>query len=148
MAEKKIGKPGRVFSTHPIKAFDAIVLQARLMKVLGGAIDRLPTILAGAGSDVPPEAKAASDAAAIAAIADIFTKVEPTQLATLIKDVVELAAIKRPSGSVEQVELDVDFEGHQGDIIPVVVFVLREQFGDFFGDVLASGNLKKLTGSN
>ena len=81
MAEKKIG--GRTFRVSAVLATEAIKLQVRLMKVIGGAVDRLPVILAGMGKkgETNPEAKAASDAAAVAALADIFNKANPDEVA-------------------------------------------------------------------
>lgn len=143
MAEKKI--KGATYKVEPMLALDAVKLQARLLKVLGGGIDRLPEVLAGAGSKATPEQKEKSNAAAVAAFTDIFVKGDPDEMANLIKDVVEVAMVKRPSGSYEQVDMDGDFTGNMGAMFQVVVFVLREVFGDFFTDVLANGNLEKIT---
>lgn len=141
MAEKKIN--GRTFKTGPLLATEAIKLQARLLKVLAPALDKLPAIFKGAGkSDADPEA-AASNAAAIAAFGEIFNRSNPDEIATLVKDVTELALIKRPSGAYESVDFDGEFSDRLGDIIPVVVWVLREQFGDFFSGALGSGVLKR-----
>lgn len=143
MAEKKI--KGSTYKVEPMLALDAVKLQARLLKVLGGGIDRLPEVLAGAGSKATPEQKEKSNAAAVAAFTDIFVKGDPDEMANLIKDVVEVAMVKRPSGVYEQVDMDGDFTGNMGAMFQVVVFVLREVFGDFFTDVLANGNLEKIT---
>lgn len=148
MAEKKIG--GRTFRVGMVLATDAIKLQVRLMKIIGGAVDRLPTILAGMGKkgEVNPEAKAASDTAAVAALADIFSKANPDEVAKLISDIVSIAQINTPSGSWENVDMDQEFTGqHMKDLFPVVAFVLQEVLGDFFGGALASGSLKKVLGS-
>lgn len=143
MAEKKI--KGATYKVEPMLALEAVKLQARLLKVLGGGIDRLPEVLAGAGSKATPEQKEKSNAAAVAAFTDIFVKGDPDEMANLVKDVVEVAMVKRPSGSYEQVDMDGDFTGNMGAMFQVVVFVLREVFGDFFTDVLANGNLEKIT---
>ncbi|NTS31264.1 hypothetical protein HQ945_08350 [Phyllobacterium sp. BT25] len=137
MAEKKINK--RVFKTEPMLATNAIILQARLAKVLGPAIDRIGEIFAGRGENASEEAKAKSNAAAIAAFSDIFSKSDPRETANLVKDIVEVAMIARPNGNYENVDFDNDFTGELGDVMPVVIFVLREQFGDFFSALLASG---------
>lgn len=139
MAEKKIN--GRTFKTEPMLAMDAMILQARLVKLLGPAIDRMGEIFAGHGEKASEEAKARSNAAAISAFSDIFGKSDPVDTAKLVKEVAEIAMISRPSG-YEHVDFDGDFTGHLNDIMPVVIFVLREQFGDFFTGLLASGNRK------
>lgn len=139
MAEKKIN--GRTFKTEPMLAMDAMILQARLVKLLGPAIDKLGTILAGRGENASEEAKAQSNFAAVAALSEVFGKSEPVETAQVIRDVAQIAMISRPSG-YEPVDFDGDFTGKLGDIMPVVGFVLVEQFGDFFTGVLASGKRK------
>lgn len=142
MAEKKI--KGNTYKVDAVLATEAIRLQMRLLKVIGGGIDRLPTILSGVGKTVSEEKKAESNAAAVAAFTDIFMKGDPDEMTMLIKDVVELARIKRPSGSYEQVDLDGDFTQDKSALIPLVVFILREVFGDFFSDALENGSLSKV----
>ena len=147
MAEKKIG--GRTFRVGHVLATDAIKLQVRLLKIVGGGVDRLPTILAGMGEKgkANPEAKAASDAAAVAALADIFSKADPDGVAKLLSDVVSMAQLNNPSGAWEAADIDQDFTQHKRDLFPLVVFVLQEVLGDFFSGALASGGLKKVLGS-
>lgn len=142
MAERKI--KGKQYQVGAVLATDAVRLQARLLKVVGGGIERLPTILAGVGEKATEEAKAASNAAAVAAFTDIFANADPDGITELVKDVVELATVKRPSGAWEQVDMDGDFTDDKGALIPVTVFVLQEVFGDFFTGALDSGGLSKL----
>lgn len=137
MAEKKIGD--RTFKVEPMLATDAVRLQARLLKVLGGGIDRLPEIMAGAGKDASPEAKAKSNAAAVAAFADIFANGDPDLMTKLVQEIVETAMVKRPSGEYSLVDMDGDFTGRLDEMFELAVFVLREQFGAFFTGRLASG---------
>lgn len=139
MADKKIN--GRQFKVDQVLATDALRLQMRLLKVIGAGIDRLPTILGGVGNSATEEQKAASNAAAVGAFTDIFVSGNADEMTTLIKDVVEMSMIKRPSGVYENVELDADFTQHKSDVIPLVIFVLKEVLGDFFSGALASGNL-------
>lgn len=139
MAEKKIN--GRVFKTEPMLATQAMVLQARLLKVLGPGLSRLGEIFQGVGRDKSDEDKARSNAAALAAFAEIFAQSKPEEVAHLVKDVAEIALIKRPSGEYHPVDFDGDMTGAQKDIIPLVVFVLREQFGDFFTGLPGLGSL-------
>jgi hypothetical protein len=148
MAEKKIG--GRTFRVGTVLATDAVRLQVRLMKIIGGAVDRLPVILAGMGKKGAenPEAKSASDAAAVAALADIFTKADADEVATLVSDIIGMAQISTKAGAWETANLDQDFSGPQmKDLFPAVSFVLKEVLSDFFGGALASGSLNKLAGS-
>lgn len=143
MAEKKIGD--RTYSVGTVLATDAIRLQMRLLKVLGAGIDRLPVILGGVGSNKTDEDKSKSNAAAVAAFTDIFVNGDPDEMTSLIKDIVEIARVKRPSGSYEAVDLDGDFSQNISQLIPVVIFVLKEVFGDFFTEVLGNGLLKPVT---
>lgn len=133
MSERKIG--GKTFKVEPLLATEAIKLQARLLKVVGPALDKLPAVLGGRvkGDGV------ASNAAAIAAFTDIFARADPDEIMELVRDVCEVAMVKRPSGAYDPVSFDGDFTGNLGEIIPVAVFVLQEQFGDFFGAALANG---------
>lgn len=140
MAEKKIN--GRTFKTEPLLATQALVLQARLFKAIGPAVSSFAALMkerseAGAVSDSAIKAGAT-------ALASIFTQSEPEQIAGLIKDIVEVAQIKRPSGVYENCDLDGDFTGYQKDLLPVAFFVLKEQFGDFFTGLPGIGNLSKL----
>lgn len=147
MAEKKIG--GRTFRVGHVLATDAIKLQVRLLKIIGGGVDRLPVILAGMGDKgkADPEAKAASDAAAVAALADIFSKADPDGVTRLISDILSMAQLNNPSGAWEEVNIDQDFTQHKRDLFPVAAFVLQEVLGDFFAGALGSGGLKKVLGS-
>lgn len=141
MAEVKIPRSGgRTFKVEPMLATEAIRLQARLLKVIGGAIDRLPVVFAGYGDHASAEAKEKSNVAAIAAFGDIFCKGDPEEMTSLVKDIVEIAMVKRPSGAYEQVDLDGDFTGHLNEAFDLAVFVLREQFGPFFSGLLARGS--------
>lgn len=144
MAEKKIN--GNTYQVGEVLATEAIRLQARVLKIVGGGLDRLPTILAGAGEDASEAAKAASNVAAIGALADIFGKCEPEEVTRLMSDVVSLATVRRPSGAWEQVDLDGDLTDRKADIFPLMVFVLKEVLGVFFSGALANGALRKMGG--
>lgn len=145
MAEKKIG--GRVFQVGHVLATDAVRLQARLLKLIGGGVERLPTILRGVGKDADPAAKEASNAAAVAALTDIFGKSDPDEVTRLISDIVALATVKQTSGAWGQVDMDQDFTEHKADLFPVVIFVLKEVLGDFFSGLPDSGKLKQALGA-
>ena len=137
MAEKKIN--GVEYRVDPLLATRALVLQARLMRAAGPLASKLPSILASRREGATVEEKAAADSEALVAITAIFDAISPEEFASLVKDIVEIAKIKRPSGAYDPVDLDGDFAGRLGDIIPVAVFVLSEQFGDFFSGALANG---------
>ena len=143
MAEKKIN--GREFKTEPLLATQAIVLQARLMRMAGPGLAQIGDIFAGMAKDAPTAEKEKSAAAALRAFAAVFAASTPEDMAKVISDVVGYARIKRPSGSYDACDLDGDFVGAQKkDIIPLVVFVLREQLGDFFDGLPVSGFLEKM----
>ena len=137
MAEMKI--KGSTYKVEPLVATEAIRLQVRVLKVLGGALDRLPEILDSRGKD-----ETAFQKAAIAAFSDIFMKSNPDEITDLLKNIVEVAMILRPSKTYEQVDLDQDFTGKLDEAFELAVFVLREQFSAFFTDSLVSGGLSRL----
>lgn len=140
MAEKKINN--RVFSVTPMLATQSMILKARLMKVAAPVLASLGVVLGGAAEG--GEAKEAAEGQALAALASLFEKAEPVALATLVKDVIETASIQRPSGMYDKIDFDGDFTGHDGDVIPVMLFVLQEQFSDFMSGLRALGSLKNL----
>lgn len=146
MAERKIN--GREFQVGSVLATQAVLLQARLMQVVGAGVERLPVVLGGvdqknaAGEVVKAaskEAKDASRAAAVAAFTDIFANGDPQTMTNLVRDVVQLATVKRPSGAFEQVDMDGDFTDDKASLLPVVVFVLQEVLGDFFTGLQGNG---------
>jgi hypothetical protein len=144
MAEKQIN--GRTFKVEPLLATRAIRLQARLFRLAGPAISRLGDIMQGYGTDKTEEQKMQSNVAAMAAFSAIFADTDPDELAMLIQELVETAQLKRPSGTYDMVDMDGDLTGHSQDLIPLVVFVLREQFGDFFSGLLELGGPRRTTG--
>jgi hypothetical protein len=137
VAEKKIN--GDVYKTEPLLASDAIRLQMRLVKAVGPALGQLTAMFSGAGADASAEAKEKSNVAAVQALANVVSALEPDEAVDLVKSIVEIAYVQAPSKEWRQVDLDGDFHGKLGEIIPVASFVLKEQFGDFFGAALASG---------
>ena len=138
MAEKKIGS--MVVKVDRPLATEALKLQARLMRAAGGLAEKLPAILASRKEGVSEEDRAKADAEALTAITGIFDRLSPDEFATLVGDVVSMAKVQRQSGAYDQMDLDGDFSTNLGAIIPVVVFVLKEVFGDFFSAAQASGH--------
>lgn len=135
MSEKKIGN--RTFKVDKLLATQALLLQARVFKILGPGIAKMSEILRNRDDH------SGMNAAALAALADVLAATEPEALTVLLKDLVQIAKIKRPSGSYDPCDLDGDFTEYPQDIYPVVLFVLREQLGDFFTALPVIGNLAK-----
>lgn len=124
-------------------ATEALKLQARLMRAAGGLAEKLPAILASRREGASDEERAKADAEALTAITGIFDRLSPDEYAVLVGDIVSLAKLHRPSGAYEPMDLDMDFSSNLGAIIPVVVLVLKETFGDFFSAAQASGSRAK-----
>ena len=85
-------------------------------------------------------ARLTSLATSTAVLTGVFAELEPDEYARLVGDIIALARLKRPSGAYEVMDLDGDFSEDFGAIIPVVAFVLKEVFGDFFSAAPGSGN--------
>lgn len=141
MAEKKIN--GRTFKVGPMPAGAALELYAALIEAAGPAINRLPVLLSVLTSG-DESRDVVADTMAIAALSDAIKGATPGGVADLIGRVVSVAMLLRPSGSYEQCDLDGDFTGHLGDIIPLARFVLQVQFADFFPGNGANGVLGAL----
>lgn len=140
--EKRID--GTTFKVEPLLATEAIKLQIRLLKAIGPAMDRLPEILVNRRKGEEDK----SNAAAISAFADIFNRADPDEMTALVKDVVEIAMIQRPSKSYDPVDIDGDFTGKLDLLMKVAVFVLQEQFAAFFTASLANGALNRMVKSS
>jgi hypothetical protein len=138
ISERRFGK--RTFRMEPMLATKALIMQARLFRLAGPALERLPEILVGIGVGKSEEERTVANAAAVQAFVSVFEHTSPEALAEMISELVELTEVKRPSGSWEKVDLDGEFTGEQGDLIPLVVWVAQEQFGDFFSGLLAIGS--------
>lgn len=145
MAEQKLSD-GSVFRMETVLATQALILKARLLKIVGGAVDRLPMIIAGQGGKASPEAKAASDAAAIAALGDMVMRCDPVEVARILAEIISYGSIQ-PKGETgyQRADLDAHFTDRKQDIYPVVLFALREIFGDFFTGLPVNGILKRAT---
>lgn len=155
MAERKIhGMEVRV--DRPL-ATVALKLQARLMKAAGGDIQSL--IEAGLSAlNSAVEMKAAEESKderriaeakentikaggkLLGFVSEIFQRLSPDEYTDLVGDIIGLAKIKGPSGTYNDADLDSCFSENLGAIIPVVAFVLKEVFGDFFSGALANGS--------
>lgn len=130
MSDKKFSN--RAFRVEPLLASKAMVLRAKVMRLAEPALMRLGEIMRGHGKDKTEEEKSGATAALMSSFMEIFSRSDPEEVAGLIKEVCEIAIIKRGDGQYYPVDFDGDFTQHQGDILPVAVWVLREQFADFF----------------
>lgn len=139
MAEKKINES--TYQVGVILATDALLLKTRLLKIVGNGAKELPAILRGRGDKASKEAQEKSDAAATKALTDIFEAIEPEQYVKLISDIVGFAQVQRPSSQWERCDLDGQFTQNKADLYPVVLFVLKEAFSDFFSGLEGVGNL-------
>jgi len=140
MSEKQIGE--YTFRATPPLATKSLLLKARLMKLLGGSIARLPAIMRGYGEGANAEDKAISDKVVIEAFNEIFVKSDPEATAKLVQDIVECAEVAQASGGYAQVDINQIFTGKDKELMECFLFVLKEMFGDFLGDALANGGLK------
>lgn len=139
MAEKRIG--GRVFKVEPLPASEAIELYAETIRIAGHGAGRLPGILMGAASG--DEGSMLADVSLLMAVSDVLNGSSSREVRDLVKRLVEIAMIQRPSGSYDPVDLDGDFTGRLGEIVPIIRFVLAEQFSDFFPASEGSGILAR-----
>lgn len=140
----KIGE--RQFRVAPMLAMDAIVLQHRVAKVLAPALKQLPDILALASSG-DDGAKQRAEMQAFSMIAEIFAAAEPRAAAELLRDICEIAEVKRPSGAWEGVIFDADFSGgpRLAEAYRLAIAVLKEQFGELFAVARESGARARAT---
>ncbi|QIG68888.1 hypothetical protein EVB71_036 [Rhizobium phage RHph_Y55] len=142
MAEAKIGS--RTFKVQPMLATKALVLQGRLFKALGPAVSKFGEMLKTRGDDVPLEQKEAAQSAALAALGEVLSKLDPHEYASLVGEIISTAQIQRGNGQYMPADLDGDFSENIDEILPVVLFVLKVQFGPFFKGLPGLGSLAAL----
>jgi hypothetical protein len=135
MAERKIG--GATYRVDQLPAKRSLILFARIGKLLGPGLPSLVAAIANRTDD-----EAASNEAAAKALSSILSDVEPEAFADFLEEIVELAEINENGKSVP-VSFDGHFSGRMGDAVKVAAFVLKEQFGDFFPELLAAGKAAK-----
>lgn len=140
MADRKIN--GRSFSVSPLLATQSMILKARLAKTAAPIFAALPEALGSIGKS--EEEKESAGLKIVASLSELFGKGDPEVIAALFKDLCEIAQIQRDSGSVDHVDFDGDMTGNEADILPLVAFVLQEQFSDFLSGFRGIGNLAKL----
>ncbi|UXT40924.1 hypothetical protein FY137_06840 [Agrobacterium tumefaciens] len=136
MADRKID--GIEYHVDPLPAVESIELYADILRLLGPAANRLPAIILSLQADSEGQQMMA-DVAALAAISDILSRVTSQEVSALAARIVGIASIKRKSGNYEPCDLDGDFTGKLGNVVPLMKFVLEEQFRDFFTGKRPSG---------
>lgn len=141
MAERKIG--GQTYKVEPLVASEAIELYAALIAAVGSASGKLPAIILSLTTG-EEEGKIMADVAALSALADIVRSNGADGIRNLVRRIVEIARVQAPSGEWRQVDLDGDFTGELGKLLPVAKFVIEEQFRDFFTGNAGSGILGML----
>lgn len=141
MAERKIG--GNTIRVQPLAARDAIALYADLLRVVGNASGRIPAMLVGLMSEDEGDNYLA-DVAAIGAVSDILNAAATPDIVDLLSRIVAVAEIMQPSKTYRSMDLDGDFTGHLGDLLPIIRFVMEEQFRDFFSASAGNGILRLL----
>ncbi len=129
MADRKID--GIEYHVDPLPAVESIELYADILRFLGPAANRLPAIIMSLQAESEGQ-QFMADVAALAAISDILSRVSSQEVSGLASRIVSIASIKRPSGEYSSCDLDGDFTGKIGDVVPLMKFVLEEQFRDFF----------------
>lgn len=143
MAERKIN--GKVYRVAPMTCVEAIELYADIMRLVGPAAGRLPAIIISLSSSDEGQHMMA-DVAALAAISDILSKVPSSEVSAVIKRLVETTMVSHDGGkNYDVTDIDVEFTGNLKDLVPVVRFVLEEQFRDFFTGSGKSGIISLLT---
>lgn len=141
MAEKTIGD--RQYRSTPLLATQAILLQARLLKVVGPGLSHLKAIM-NKGGDEDEGAKEKAATIALEAFGEIVASADPVVVVGLIRDLVSTVEVRRPSGDYDPCDIDGDFVDDQRKYVyPVAVFAIQEQFGDFFGALPGIGSLVK-----
>lgn len=129
MAERKID--GRVYKVDPMTAPDAIELYADILRVAGPAAPKLPAIILSMTGQ-SEHGQVMADVAALSAISEIVKASGAEGVRELIQRIVETAMVQAPSKEWRQVDMTGDFTGNLKALLPVVKFVLEEQYRDFF----------------
>lgn len=137
MAEQNIND--RTFKVQRMLATQALILQGRLLKAFGPAIAKLGDLLKSKSDE-----ENGTTPAAMAALGEVFARLDPHEYASLVGDIIRVAQIRRANGVYMPADLDGDFSETPRDIIPVVMFVLKEQYGDFFKGLPGAGSLSSL----
>ncbi|WP_136625138.1 phage tail assembly chaperone [Aureimonas flava] len=140
MAEKKFGN--RLFKVDQPLATQAIVMQGRLLRLIGPASDKLPALFDPANRKGPADQTAALRIMGV--LVEVFGHTEPEATAALLGDIVKMAQVKGANGRYEQADIDTEFSSDPGELYAVVAWILRETLGPFFSGLVANGSLKNV----
>lgn len=143
MAERKIG--AKTYKVEPLPVGEALELLAQIMAAVGPAAQRLPALIISM-NEQGDHAPVMTDVSALMAMSDIIKSIGPAGVRELVGRIVGVARVLSPSGGgYDRVLLDDDFE-NLSSVIPVVHFVLSEQYGDFFTGSAGTGITGRLMG--
>ena len=143
MSEKQVN--GQTYRSQPMLATRATVLFAKIGKLLGPGLSDLIEAFAsrppkdGVSKKKHEEMSAKSNKAAIEAVMKLLADLEPEVAAELMKEILSTSEIME-EGQYIKINVDHHFTGRLGDLVPVMSFVLQEQFGDFFIGAQEAGN--------
>lgn len=139
MAETRINAKTFRHTKRPVRR--ALELKYRLVSFFAADMGDLPALLGGAGSrrdGETAEAHAAREAASNGALIKMLVGALRDNEADAFLDLVsefletdEAVQVKHKGGDWHDVSLDGDLD--EADFIPLMAFVLREEFGAFFG---------------
>lgn len=140
MAEKKFGN--RTFRVKQPLATQAIVMQGRLLRLIGPASHKLPELFDPANRNGPADQTVALKIVGV--LLEVFSRSEPEATAALIGDIIAMSEVKGASGKYDQADIDTEFSSDPGELYAVVAWILREVFGPFFSGLTANGSLKNV----
>ena len=138
MAEKTIN--GKTFRHNKRGVRRALELKWKLVSFFAADMADLPDVLSGAGPKRPGETdeehakrEAASNAALIKILMGAFRGNDASAFLDLVEEFLETdeaVQVKHKGGDYHDVSLEGDLE--EEDVIPVIAFVLKEEFSAFF----------------
>lgn len=128
---------GRKYQTHQLPARDAIALYLDIMRVAGSGVSKIPALLAAVMSPDDRRNELA-DLAALQAVAEILRQTPTATIQDLMHRLLQSAEIMGESGNFRKVTID-EFSGDLESLFPVLRWLMREQFGDFFTGSAGSG---------
>lgn len=142
MADKKIGD--RVFKVDAPLALIAIQFQARVMQALAPSFEHFKDAATAIAGNRGQITEAQLGGALLPVLNDFFTRNSPAEVGDLAKTIVEMAKVSYDGGkNYDPVDLDGDFTGRLGELLPVCAFVVQEVLGDFFSGLGQSGSRPK-----
>ena len=118
---------GKTYYVRQMPPTKALPLKFKLTQIIGSA---LPKLISSKGKEDAKQAEAFSDA-----LADLFNKINPEDMLSLIKDVVSTATIdgKRiiDGTSSESISFDDAYADNYAEMYQAFFFVLKVNYGNF-----------------